>query len=100
MNAATPLVMIAEDEAKLASVLSDYLQQEQFRTKIIADGRRVVPTVRESKPDLLLLDLNLPHRNGFDICREIRSFSQVPILMITARTEVVDRLSGFKLGAD
>jgi two-component system, OmpR family, response regulator BaeR len=97
---ALPLVLIAEDEAKLASVLADYLHQEQYRTKIVADGRRVVAAVKESKPDLLLLDLNLPHRSGFDICREIRAFSQVPILIVTARTEVGDRLSGFDLGAD
>jgi two-component system response regulator BaeR len=96
----TPLVVIAEDEAKLASVLADYLHQEQYRTKVIADGRRVIAAVKDSKPDLLLLDLNLPHRSGFDICREIRTFSQLPILMITARTEVADRLSGFDMGAD
>jgi two-component system response regulator BaeR len=97
---AAPLVMIAEDEAKLAAVIADYLHQERFSTKIVADGRRVVSAVKESKPDLLLLDLNLPHRNGLDICREIRTFSKMPILIVTARTEVVDRLSGFDLGAD
>src|SRR5690349_6696650 len=95
-----PLVMIVEDEIKLATVLADYLHQEQFRTKIIGDGRRVIAAVKEAKPDLLLLDLNLPHRNGFDLCREIRTFSQVPILILTARTEEVDRLDGFNLGAD
>jgi len=100
MNAALPLVMIVEDEAKLASVLADYLHQEKFRTKIIADGRRVIGTVKESKPDLVLLDLNLPYRSGLDLCREIRTFSQVPVLIVTARTEEVDRLEGFKLGAD
>jgi two-component system response regulator BaeR len=100
MSATLPLVVIAEDEAKLAAVLADYLAKEQFRTKIVSDGRRVVTTVKEFKPDLLLLDLGLPHRGGFDICREIRTFSQIPILIVTARTEVVDRLSGFNLGAD
>jgi len=96
----SPLVMIAEDEPKLAAVLVEYLAQENFRAKIINDGRRVASTVKESKPDLLLLDVGLPHRSGFDICREIRTFSQLPILMITARTEVVDRLAGLDLGAD
>jgi two-component system, OmpR family, response regulator BaeR len=100
MTLSPPLVMIAEDEAKLASVLSDYLQQERFRTRIVGDGRRVVGAVKESKPELLLLDLGLPHRSGLEICREIRTFSQVPIVIVTARTEVVDRLSGFNLGAD
>ena len=100
MSAALPLVMIVEDEVKLASVLADYLHQQKFRTKIIADGRRVIGAVKESKPDLVLLDLNLPHRSGFDICREIRTFSPVPILIVTARTEEVDRLEGFNLGAD
>jgi two-component system response regulator BaeR len=97
---ASPLILIAEDEAKLASVLADYLNQEQFRAKIVSDGRRVAALVKELKPDLLLLDLMLPHRGGLDICREIRTFSQLPILMITARTEVTDRLSGFNSGAD
>lgn len=100
MNSATSLVMIVEDEAKLASVLADYLHKESFRTKIVNDGRRVIAAIKELKPDLLLLDLNLPHRNGFDLCREIRAFSQVPILIVTARNEEVDRLEGFNLGAD
>jgi two-component system response regulator BaeR len=100
MSGLSPLVVIAEDEAKLAAVLADYLAKEQFRTKIVSDGRRVVTTIKETKPDLLLLDLGLPHRSGFDICREIRTFSQLPILIVTARTEVVDRLSGFNVGAD
>jgi len=100
MTIALPLVVIAEDEPKLAAVLADYLHQEQFSTKLVSDGRRVVATVKESKPDLLLLDLGLPHRSGLDICREIRTFSQLPILIVTARTEVVDRLAGLNLGAD
>ena len=100
MSAAPLLVLIAEDEAKLASVLEDYLHQQQFRARIVNDGRRVVGEVKECRPDLLLLDLNLPHRSGFDICREIRTFSEVPILIVTARNEEVDRLKGFSLGAD
>jgi len=96
----SPLILIAEDEAKLAAVVADYLTQEQFRTKIVSDGRRVAALVKELKPDLLLLDLMLPNRGGLEICKEIRTFSQLPILMITARTEVVDRLSGFNSGAD
>ncbi|HTE43451.1 MAG TPA: response regulator [Steroidobacteraceae bacterium] len=94
------MILIAEDEAKLAAVVADYLTQEQFRTKIVSDGRRVAALVKELKPDLLLLDLMLPNRGGLEICKEIRTFSQLPILMITARTEVVDRLSGFNSGAD
>ncbi len=100
MTTPSSLVLIAEDEAKLASVLADYLHQDQFRARIVNDGRRVVGAMKECKPDLLLLDLNLPHRSGFEICREIRTFSQVPILIVTARTEEVDRLRGFNLGAD
>jgi len=92
--------MIVEDEIKLATVLEDYLHKENFRAMIVADGRRVISAVKESTPDLILLDLNLPHRNGFDLCREIRTFSQVPILIVTARNEELDRLEGFNLGAD
>lgn len=100
MSTSSSLVLIAEDEAKLASVLADYLQQDQMRSRVVADGRKVVAMIKECQPDLLLLDLNLPNRSGFDICREIRTFSQVPILIVSARTEEVDRLQGFNLGAD
>ena len=93
-------ILIVEDEPKLASLLSDYLKAASFTTACLADGREVVPAVKESPPDLILLDLMLPGRDGIDICRELRTFSDVPIVMLTARVEEIDRLLGLELGAD
>jgi len=94
------MVLIAEDEPKLAALLQDYLAAAGFTTRLIADGNAVVPAVRDRVPDLILLDLMLPNRDGLDICRELRSFSGVPIVMVTARVEEIDRLLGLELGAD
>ncbi|HTP65412.1 MAG TPA: response regulator [Geobacteraceae bacterium] len=93
-------VLIVEDEKKLASLLSDYLKQAGFTTFCLESGLTVVPWVGENCPDLILLDLMLPGRDGVDICKEIRSFSSVPIIMVTARIEEIDRLLGLELGAD
>ena len=93
-------IMIVEDEEKLASLLDDYLKQSGFETTWIANGAEVLPRIRERLPDLVLLDLMLPGRDGLEICKEIRTFSQLPIIMITARVEEIDRLLGLELGAD
>jgi two-component system, OmpR family, response regulator BaeR len=93
-------ILIVEDEEKLASLLGDYLKQSGFEQQWVGDGNRVLPLVRERMPDLILLDLMLPGRDGLEICKEIRTFSQVPIIMITARVEEIDRLLGLELGAD
>jgi two-component system response regulator BaeR len=100
MSEARPFVLIVEDERRLASVLADYLAATGFETEWIADGREAVPAVRRRTPDLVLLDLMLPGTDGLDVCRELRSFSNVPIIMVTARAEEVDRLIGLELGAD
>lgn len=93
-------VLIVEDEEKLSSLLHDYLSQSGFKTHRLRNGLDVVPWVRERNPDLILLDLMLPGRDGLEICKEIRSFSSVPIIMTTARVEEIDRLLGLELGAD
>ena len=93
-------ILIVEDEEKLAMVMADYLQQAGFNTICLGDGTAVVPWVREHKPDLILLDLMLPGKGGLDICKEIRAFSSLPIIMTTARVEEIDRLLGLELGAD
>ena len=93
-------ILIVEDEEKLAALLGDYLKQAGFEPVWIPDGTAAVPRVRERMPDLILLDLMLPGRDGLDICKEIRTFSEVPIIMITARVEEIDRLLGLELGAD
>jgi two-component system response regulator BaeR len=92
--------MIVEDEPRLASVLVDYLNAAGYRTRWIADGLEVVPAVKSDPPDLILLDLMLPGRDGIDVCRELRTFTDTPIVMVTARVEEIDRLLGLELGAD
>lgn len=96
----TARILIVEDEPKLSALLSDYLRAAGYESRIIADGREVVLAVRSDPPDLILLDLMLPGRDGLEVCREIRSFSSVPVVMVTARVEEVDRLLGLELGAD
>jgi two-component system, OmpR family, response regulator BaeR len=93
-------ILIVEDEPKLAALLQDYLHAAGFSTRVLADGREVVPAVRAAPPDLLLLDLMLPGRDGLEICRELRGFTRLPIIMMTARVEEIDRLLGLELGAD
>lgn len=93
-------LLVVEDEPKLAVLVCRYLDAAGFQTGILADGRLVVNAVRNNPPDLILLDLMLPGRDGIDICREIRTFSSVPIIMMTARVEEIDRLLGLELGAD
>ena len=93
-------ILIIEDETKLAELLRDYLQQAGFSVSIISNGRDAIPAVREDLPDLILLDLMLPGRDGMEICRELRTFSTVPVIMTTARVEEIDRLLGLELGAD
>ena len=94
------IIVIAEDEPKLAQLLSDYLEQSGFETHCIADGLKVIPWIKDNLPALLLLDLMLPGKNGMDICKEVRQFSDLPIIMVTARIEEIDRLLGLELGAD
>ena len=96
----SPLIFIVEDEPKLAALAADYLDSAGYRTKIMDRGDGVVEAVRRAMPDLLLLDVMLPGKSGLDICREIRVFSAVPILMTTAKVEEIDRLLGLELGAD
>jgi len=94
------MILIVEDEPKLAALEADYLKAEGFETHTIADGREVVPWVRAQAPDLILLDLMLPGRDGLDVCRDLRTFSDVPVIMVTAKVEEIDRLIGLDLGAD
>ncbi len=93
-------ILIVEDEAKISSLLSDYLTASGFESSVLNDGTVVVPWIREHKPDLVLLDLLLPGRDGMEVCRELRTFSNVPVIMVTAKIEEIDRLLGLELGAD
>ena len=93
-------ILVVEDEPKLANLLSDYLRASGFKPFCLSNGTEVLPWVRANKPDLVLLDLMLPGRDGVEVCKDVRAFSRVPIIMVTARIEEIDRLLGLELGAD
>jgi two-component system response regulator BaeR len=93
-------ILIVEDEPKLASLLADYLKASGFESFIISEGTNVELWVRENKPNLILMDIMLPGRDGMEICKDIRIFSRVPIIMVTAKVEEIDRLLGLEIGAD
>jgi two-component system response regulator BaeR len=93
-------VLIVEDEQKLASLLTDYLAVSEYDTSCVYDGLAVEPWLAEHHTDVILLDLMLPGKNGIDICKSIRQTSQVPIIMVTAKVEEIDRLLGLEIGAD
>ncbi len=96
----TGTVLIVEDEARLAAILEDYLKRENFRTERAKDGARALELWRAANPDLILLDIMLPVLDGLEVARIIRAVSSVPIIMLTARDEEVDKLLGLGLGAD
>lgn len=93
-------VLIAEDDKKTASLVSLYLEKDGFETIIAHDGKQALDLAREKRPVCVILDIMLPLVDGWDVCREIRSFSDVPIIMLTARREEMDRISGLTMGAD
>lgn len=95
-----PHILIVEDEPELAELLRDYLLASSFTADIINDGALAVDYIQVHKPSLVLLDLMLPNKDGIDICKEVRQFSAVPIMMLTARIDEIDRLLGLELGAD
>ncbi len=93
-------IAIVEDEPKLASLLRDYLEADGFGTIVYDNGTQALDELKRNPPDFVLLDLMLPGTDGMTICRELRKTSNVPIIMITARVEEIDRLLGLEIGAD
>ncbi|WP_293760571.1 response regulator [uncultured Paraglaciecola sp.] len=93
-------ILIVEDEEKLAKIMADYLQQAGYQTSILLDGLDVINTIKTRSIDLVLLDLMLPGQDGLTLCRELREFSDIAIIMLTARVEEIDRLLGLGIGAD
>ncbi len=100
MNAEDIHILLVEDEVDLAEMVRDYLLAENLQVEMRHSGADVVEHVQLRPPHLILLDLMLPGKDGISICREIRQFSDVPIIMVTARAEEIDRLLGLELGAD
>ncbi len=93
-------VMIVDDDANIAELISLYLIKECYETEIVYDGEEALKEFPVFKPNLILLDLMLPGIDGYQVCREIRSTSQVPIIMLSAKGEVFDKVLGLELGAD
>ena len=93
-------ILVVEDELKLANLQLDYLQNAGFKTTHLDNGLEVLPWLRLNHAHLILLDLMLPGCDGLHICREVRSYSSIPIIMVTARIEEIDRLLGLEMGAD
>ncbi|MCP4358642.1 MAG: response regulator transcription factor [Chloroflexi bacterium] len=94
------LILVVDDEPKIVKLARDYLEKSGYQVMSAADGHTAVATARREKPDLIILDLNLPGLDGLDVCRTLRRESDVPIIMLTARVDETDRLIGLELGAD
>ena len=93
-------ILIVEDDADISMVEEAYLESAGFETRILSEGTEVEGVIEKEHFDLILLDLMLPGKNGYEICREIRDRVDIPILMVTARTESVDKIRGLGIGAD
>ena len=93
-------LLIADDNKQITSILSEYAAKEGFEVSVAWDGREAMEKFRAEKPDMLLLDVMMPEKDGFSVCREIRRESNVPILMITARGEDFEKIMGLEIGAD
>ena len=93
-------ILVADDEANIRELVTLYLEKEGFSVITASDGRAAVNSAREFHPDLIVLDLMMPELSGYEVCRELRRDSDVPILMLTARGDDVDRIVGLELGAD
>lgn len=95
-----PLVLICDDEPIVHESLSIYLEEENYKYISCYDGAEAISAFKEKKPDLIILDLMMPNVSGMEVCREIRKESNVPIIMLTAKGEEIDRILGLELGAD
>ncbi|WP_084247208.1 MtrAB system response regulator MtrA [Gordonia hydrophobica] len=95
-----PRILVVDDDAALAEMLTIVLKNEGFEPFTVGDGTQALTAVREVRPDLVLLDLMLPGMNGIDVCRVLRSDSNVPIVMLTAKSDTVDVVLGLESGAD
>jgi DNA-binding response OmpR family regulator len=93
-------ILVVDDEPKITKLLRDYLERSGFGVRTAADGKSALSVARTDKPDLVLLDLGLPRMDGLDVTRELRKLSNVPIIMLTARSEESDKLIGLEIGAD
>ena len=96
----TRKILVVDDEQKIVDIVRAYLEREGFRVVTAYDGETALKVFRQEKPDLIVLDLMLPKLSGHDVCRAVRKESDVPIIMLTARDELTDKVVGLELGAD
>lgn len=93
-------ILIVEDEDKIAKILTNYLENDGYTVSTLSEGTHAVEIIKDTPPNFIILDLMLPGKDGLSICREVREFSNVPILILTARVDEIDRLVGLETGAD
>ncbi len=93
-------ILIVDDDENISELISLYLEKENYATKIVDNGNDVLEAVKSFNPNLVLLDLMLPGKDGYDVCKEVRQTSTVPIIMLTAKGETFDKILGLELGAD
>ena len=93
-------ILVVDDDTNISELISLYLNKEGYDTREVANGRLAMEVFEEYKPDLVLLDIMLPGMDGYDVCKEIRKNSRTPIIMLTAKGEVFDKVLGLELGAD
>jgi len=95
-----PIILIADDNKQITSILEEYAKKEGFVPKVALDGREAIDLFQKLSPDIVLLDVMMPKMDGFEVCREIRKTSNVPVIMITARGEDFEKIMGLDIGAD
>ena len=93
-------ILVADDEKHIAQLVKLYLTNEGYQVETAADGQEALEKARRLRPDLIVLDLMMPRLDGWEVCRRLRKESSVPVIMLTARTEDVDKIVGLELGAD
>lgn len=93
-------ILIVDDDENIAELISLYLTKECFDTKIVHDGESALEAHKTFQPDLILLDIMLPRMDGYQVCRELRTYSSTPVIMLSAKGEVFDKVLGLELGAD
>jgi two-component system OmpR family response regulator len=97
---ASPHILVVEDDREISRLVSRYLRDNDFRVSIAGHGREMQSVLADNKIDLIVLDIMLPGEDGLSLCRRLRTHSQMPVIMLTARNEEVDRIVGLELGAD
>ena len=95
-----PNIMVVDDEKNICELIRLYLEKEGFAVTIANNGSDAIAMIRQNRPDLVLLDIMMPVIDGWEVCRQVREFSQVPIIMLTAKGETFDKVMGLDLGAD